>query len=186
MTRHTPKRLSLEDRILWNLVARTAKPLKGKVLEEPPVPADDAMDELSRLVAATPKPPPVASGRRQDRASQAPPTRPIDRPTHGKLARGRLTIDGRVDLHGLTQAEAHDLLRTFLSRAYEKGLRHVLVITGKGASLGSDGILRHALPQWLSAPPLSGFVSGMEEAARRHGGAGAFYIRLRHVRRGRP
>ncbi|WP_048647220.1 Smr/MutS family protein [Nitratireductor soli] len=181
MTRHTPKRLSLDDRILWNKVARTTEPLKGKVLDEPPMPADDTMAELARLVAV------AEQGRAA--ARQAPavvgvpakphPARKIDRPTHTKLARGRLTIDGRVDLHGLTQSEAHGLLLSFLSRAHTNGLRHVLVITGKGASLGSDGVLRRALPQWLATPPFSGLVSGMDEASRRHGGGGAFYIRLK-------
>ena len=103
--------------------------------------------------------------------------------THTKIARGRLVLEGRVDLHGLTQSEAHSLLLSFLNRAHAEGMRHVLVITGKGASFGSDGVLRRALPRWLATPPFSGLVSGIDEASRRHGGGGAFYIRLkrRHV-----
>lgn len=180
MTRHIPKRLSLEDRILWNRVAQTTEPLKGKVLETPPTPADDTMAELARLVAVAQEgrkaaPPPAAV----PTPAKPHPARRIDRPTHTKLARGRLPIDGRVDLHGLTQSEAHGLLLSFLSRAHAGGLRHVLVITGKGASLGSDGVLRRALPQWLATPPFSTLVSGLDEASRRHGGGGAFYIRLK-------
>jgi DNA-nicking Smr family endonuclease len=88
-------------------------------------------------------------------------------------------LEGRVDLHGLTQPEAHSLLLSFLSRAHADGVRHVLVITGKGASFGSDGVLRRAVPQWLATPPFSSLVSGIDEASRRHGGGGAFYVRLK-------
>ncbi|MCR4265675.1 Smr/MutS family protein [Nitratireductor sp. ZSWI3] len=184
MTRHTPKRLSLEDRILWNKVARTTEPLKGKVLEELPMPADDAMEELSRLVASDrSRAVARAAAAPQEVKAKAHPVRKIDQPTHNKLARGRLAIEGRVDLHGLTQSEAHGLLLSFLSRAHAEGLRHVLVITGKGASLGSEGVLRRALPQWLATPPFSHLVSGIDEASRRHGGGGAFYIRIKRHRR---
>lgn len=183
MSRPTPKPLSLEDRILWNKVARTAEPLKGKSLDDLALPNDDTMEELKRLV--TPRSSetvPAFPGQKPAVAPKAHPTRRIDKPTHAKLARGRLAIEGRVDLHGLTQSEAHGLLMSFLSRAHAEGLRHVLVITGKGASLGSEGVLRKVLPQWLATPPMSGFVSGMDEASRKHGGGGAFYIRIRRHR----
>src|SRR5437773_83320 len=49
------------------------------------------------------------------------------------LKRGKLAIDARVDLHGMTQAAAHRTLNRFLTTAAERGLRCVLVITGKGA-----------------------------------------------------
>lgn len=181
MTSHTPKRLSMEDRILWNRVARTTEPLKGKVLEDPPEPTDDTMAELTRLVAQDTgsKAPTGASQQNNASPAKAHPTRRIDKPTHTKLARGRLALEGRVDLHGLTQSEAHSLLLSFLSRAHADGVRHVLVITGKGASFGSDGVLRRAVPQWLATPPFSSLVSGIDQASRRHGGGGAFYIRLK-------
>lgn len=186
MTSHTPKRLTMEDRILWNRVARTTEPLKGKFLEETAEPDDDTMAELSRLVAQDTSRP-AATSSSSGKASPAPvkahPTRPIDKPTHTKIARGRLVLEGRVDLHGLTQSEAHSLLLSFLNRAHAEGMRHVLVITGKGASFGSDGVLRRALPRWLATPPFSGLVSGIDEASRRHGGGGAFYIRLKRRHR---
>ncbi|WP_367716933.1 Smr/MutS family protein [Nitratireductor sp. GISD-1A_MAKvit] len=175
----------MEDRILWNRVARTTEPLQGKVLEEPAEPDDDTMAELTRLVAKDTKlrdPTPAAASPRPAPA-RAHPTRAIDRPTHNKLARGRLMLEGRVDLHGLTQSEAHSLLLSFLNRAHADGMRHVLVITGKGASFGSDGVLRRALPRWLATPPFAGIVSGIDEASRRHGGGGAFYIRLKRSHR---
>jgi DNA-nicking Smr family endonuclease len=96
-----------------------------------------------------------------------------------RVARGKEAIDGRLDLHGLTQSEAHALLLSFLHRAYADGRRYVLVITGKGESYGSDGILRRAVPAWFATPPFRALVSGQEGAGRRHGGGGALYVRLR-------
>jgi DNA-nicking Smr family endonuclease len=101
-----------------------------------------------------------------------------------KLARGRLPIDGRIDLHGLTQSEAHNLLFDFIARAHERGLRHVLVITGKGSSRGSQGVLKRLVPEWLAKPEFRFLISGHEDAARSHGGEGALYIRLRRERGG--
>jgi DNA-nicking Smr family endonuclease len=97
------------------------------------------------------RPRPSARRNRSASATPRPPTprqqpHPIEKPVIRKLARGRLPIDGRIDLHGLTQSEAHNLLFGFLARAHERGLRHVLVITGKGASRGSEGALKRAVP----------------------------------------
>ena len=169
--------LSHEDRIIWARIARTVDAFPGKQ-----VPEDDwfAVEMAPTLVppsgkpekqmAPTPAAPNVRSGKQPH---------PIEKPVIRKLARGRLPIDGRIDLHGLTQSEAHNLLFDFLARAHERGLRHVLVITGKGASRGSMGALKRAVPVWLSKPEFRFLVSGYEEAARGHGGEGALYIRLR-------
>ncbi len=103
----------------------------------------------------------------------------LDRPTLDRLAGGKLPIEGRVDLHGMTQSEAHALLLSFLQRAHANGVRYVLVITGKGFSSGGDGVLRRQVPAWLSTPPFRVLVSSHDLAARRHGGEGALYVRLR-------
>lgn len=180
MTRHDPKRLSTEDRILWNRVARTAKPLAGKSLEPEPQPLPEATvrEEIDRVASARPgkDAAPAVPARKQQ------PAQHLDRLTRSRLARGRLPIEARVDLHGLTQAEAHSLLLSFLHRARQAGLRHVLVITGKGASGGSEGALRRAVPQWLATTPFRALVSAHDHAAHRHGGAGALYLRLRRQR----
>lgn len=175
-------KLSHEDRILWGRVARSVSPLPGKTVEE----EVREMEDFAALLD-----PPADKGARIQAAEQQQPQRKtqpsphphpqhgIDRPTRGKLAKGRLPIEGKVDLHGMTQSEAHALLLSFLHRAYADGRRHVLVVTGKGSSLGSEGVLRRAVPAWLATPPFRPLVSGHEEAARRHGGSGALYIRLR-------
>lgn len=94
--------------------------------------------------------------------------------------------DARIDLHGLTLAEAHPRLLRFLLGAQAQGHRLVLVITGKGrdadAGVGMPvpkGILRHQLPHWLATPPLSQIVLDLRQAHYRHGGDGAFYVYLR-------
>ena len=87
----------------------------------------------------------------------------IDRPTLDKLAKGRLPIEGRVDLHGMSQDEAYFLLHSFLQRAHAGGMRYVLVITGKGSSSGGDGMLRRAVPAWLATPPFRLLVSSHDE-----------------------
>ena len=166
-------KLSDEDRVLWSLVARSTTPLKGRAaaVEPPPAPQDEKMPVASEMArpAAAPAPPP----KRQL-------VRPVlDRPTLEKLSRGKVAIEGRVDLHGMTQGEAHALLLSFLQRAQANGVRYVLVITGKGFSSGGDGILRRQVPAWLSTPPFRQLVSSHDVSARHHGGEGALYVRLR-------
>jgi DNA-nicking Smr family endonuclease len=175
MSGRSGKTLSSEDRILWVRITRTAVPLKGRdrILSETEEPA--TIDQL----LSEPEPPPVAPRRTAAAGPAHPAPRSLDLPTRKKLAKGRLPIEGTVDLHGLTQSEAHALLLSFLHRAYADGRRHVLVITGKGESFRSDGVLRRAVPAWFATPPFRALVSGQEAAGRRHGGAGAIYVRLR-------
>ncbi|MGB6117855.1 MAG: Smr/MutS family protein, partial [Mesorhizobium sp.] len=103
----------------------------------------------------------------------------LDRTTQKKISKGRLPIEARIDLHGLRQDAAHSLLLSFLRRAYDSGVRYVLVITGKGSSAASDGVLKRSVPGWLTTPSFRDLVSGYEDAARNHGGEGALYIRVR-------
>jgi DNA-nicking Smr family endonuclease len=103
---------------------------------------------------------------------------PLEKPVKRKLSRGHLALEARIDLHGLIQSEAHGMLLDFLIRAHERGLRHVLVITGKGSSLGSEGALKRAVPLWFSLPEFRFLISSYEPAARQHGGEGALYVRL--------
>lgn len=170
--------LSKEDRILWAAVARTVTPLKGRRPEEIPIEPGGRAEAMAEVAG---RPPAVAMA--QEGAAQAghKPPRPsrLDLVTRKKLSKGSLPIDGRVDLHGLTQGEAHLLLLSFLHRAYLENRRYVLVITGKGSSLGSDGVLRRVVPAWMATPPFRAIVSAHENAARHHGGAGALYIRLK-------
>ena len=175
MTRPADIILTHEDRILWEKVARTAIPLKGRNL-----PAIDHFEaeSLDNLLSTAPLPEKPAQPKAAKTKSPQPPVR-LDEPTHRKIAKGKLDLGARIDLHGLTQGEAHTLLHAFVHRAHAQGLRHVLVITGKGSSFRSDGILRQAVPHWFATPIFRPYVSAFEDAARHHGGNGALYVRLR-------
>ncbi len=172
-----PKALTDEDRILWGRVASSIDAYPGRMeqlLDATPNPETRATGQpkpasgkpVQRLAGATPKTP-----------DPKPSLYPIDKPVYRKIAKGRVPLEARIDLHGMTQSEAHDLLLGFLIRAHGQGLRHVLVITGKGRS--GDGVLRRAVPQWLSSAVFRGLASGCEPAARGHGGDGALYVRLK-------
>jgi len=174
MTGKRHRHLSDEDRMLWNLIARTVEPLRGKSLPPEPEETQPELQPAPKLQFEAANTPPGKPA-----APHPPATGLIDRPTRNKIAKGRIPLEASVDLHGLTQTEAHSLLLSFLHRAHAGGLRHVLVITGKGSSLGSDGVLRRAVPDWLRTSAFRGLVSGFEDAARNHGGSGALYVRLR-------
>jgi DNA-nicking Smr family endonuclease len=108
-----------------------------------------------------------------------------------QISSGRQSIEARLDLHGMRQAAAHAALRGFLMQSQSKGLRHVLVITGKGRSSPREdllfagqepGVLRRVVPLWLSEPDLRAIITGFSQAPQRHGGEGALYVRLRRNR----
>ena len=172
------KPLSMEDRILWGKVARSTVPLAGKSVGAAAFEDEDFAELLDAPSPKRPRPADTVPPARREKP-HSPRQHRIEAPTRQKLAKGRLPIEGKVDLHGLTQVEAHALLLSFLHRAYADGRRHVLVVTGKGLSSGGDGVLRRVVPGWFATPPFRALVSGHEEAARRHGGEGALYVRLR-------
>ncbi len=113
----------------------------------------------------------------------------MDKKTFGKLKRGKMTPEGKLDLHGMTLDRAHPALAGFILRAHGQGKRLVLVVTGKGKS-GHDhgpiprriGVLRHQVPQWLSLSPLRDVVLQVSEAHGSHGGGGAYYVYLKRQR----
>jgi DNA-nicking Smr family endonuclease len=180
------RRLSDEEIDLWIAVAKSVSRRKGAKLPSPrniePPPSEAA-------------PAPALDRRRADPAPKRlspPPLAPLEKRLKKQLARGRSAIDQSIDLHGMTQAQAHQALRGFLTFAQSQGDRLVLVVTGKGApmatgrgSSGFDepGVLRRIVPHWLHAPDLRAVVLGFEEAGRAHGGSGALYVRLRRSER---
>ena len=172
------RRLSDEEIALWTEVARGVARRRGAALPTPSNP--DA--------GKPPRPPPSAAEVLQSRPakSSAPPLAPIERRLKRELARGRGAIDAALDLHGLTQAEAHQALRGFLRHSQARGARLVIVVTGKGGPLDEPGswphergVLKRLAPHWLRELDLRSVVLGFEEAGRAHGGSGALYVRLR-------
>jgi DNA-nicking Smr family endonuclease len=131
------------------------------------------------------KAPPVRS---QPQPAKSPPLAPLQRRLKQRVARGREPIDARIDLHGMTQAQAHTALFAFLQRSQADGARMALVVTGKGADRGESdraaprGVLKRQVPLWLSLPEFRAFVVGFEDAHIGHGGQGALYVQLRRLR----
>jgi len=176
MSRSRHRDLTEDERILWNLVARTANPLKGKALP-PPEPAPGEPAAVKQPTAA----PSSAASAAKTPVADRRQIHHLDRVTQKKISKGRLALEARIDLHGLRQDEAYGLLLSFLNRAHASGIRYVLVITGKGRSSASDGVLKRSVPSWFATAPFRPLVSGYEDAARNHGGEGALYVRLRRL-----
>ena len=179
-----------DDADLWRLVTEGVKPLKSRnAFHEKMARIDRAADDVAAEKAKT-KP-----GRAKRHAhialptpsaSPAPPKAPpiavgaapgIDRRTNDRLRRGKMQIEGRLDLHGHSQESAHRALNAFIDAAHGQGKRCVLVVTGKG-----KGILQSAVPRWLNEPFLRPKVLSIEYAQQKDGGTGALYVLLRRQR----
>lgn len=168
-----------EELALWRAAMRDTVP---RVPQREPAGVEQRATEQvetapppPRFAPAVPvhRPRPAPSPRRLD--TQGPVD--LDRRTWQRLRRGRMPIDGRIDLHGMTRDEAYRALAAFLARMRQAGARCVLVITGRGLRTG--GVLRHAVPHWLEAPGLREMVLAFGPARIEHGGEGALYILLR-------
>ena len=179
--------LSGEERELWEGVAKSVKPLRKTKRAD-----TDSLDEAVPFVDAAESPtnpqftlPPQATRSLAVKKPAPPPLAPIGRREKAQISKGRKEIDARLDLHGMTQTRAHRALLNFLVHASEDGMTLVLVITGKGRTVGPDserGVLRRQVPEWLSLPEFRSLVVGFEEAHIGHGGAGALYVRVRRAR----
>jgi DNA-nicking Smr family endonuclease len=177
------RRLSDEERVLWKGVTRSIMPLRKVSALEPKIdepasapPSPKTRVKSGAVVAASVVPPKRAA---------PPPLAPLTRRHKKRIARGNHAIDGRLDLHGMTQAEAHDALFGFLRAKQTRGAKVVLVITGKGARGGDDGgrgVLKRMVPMWLGMPDFRSLIVGFESAAIGHGGEGALYVSLRKGR----
>jgi DNA-nicking Smr family endonuclease len=136
---------------------------------------------------------PVAQGLRESRASQ-PGATGVDGRTDERLRRGLLEPEARLDLHGITERDAHRTLLLFLKTAQQRNHKLVLVVTGKGKALDphapfdmelnrrSRGVLKSAVPRWLNERDFAGLIAGTRAAHKKHGGDGALYIYLRKAR----
>ncbi len=189
-----------DEEELWQTVARMTKPLHAATFsrktEIPPQsavtinPADVVprlpkfcLGEKSRAKSGHDISPSLSDALAQD------PVR-MDSKIHARMTRGKLQPEARLDLHGMTLAEAHPELIRFIQNAHSAGRRLILVITGKGKQKSDPdtyggpipqriGVLRHQVPLWLRQAPLGPAVLQISEAHLKHGGSGAFYIYLR-------
>ena len=190
-------RLSPEDRELWERVKGSVAPLhRSQPIPVPvPRPAPTPLPATPPAPAAALAPFRVGQAVDHRRSNDLLPglaenlaRMPLrmDAGTFGKMKRGKLKPEARIDLHGMTLAEAHPALVSFILGSRAKGRRFVLVITGKGRVTDDlapmparAGRLRHDVPRWLALPPLAGAVLQVAPAHQRHGGEGALYVYLR-------
>lgn len=174
------RRLHDDERVLWKDVTRSIAPLRSLKESEP---------VIETRVATTRKAPlktkPIVVAPAPAKKSPPPALAPLERRMKQRLARGTESIDGRLDLHGSTQAQAHDALINFLHHAQAKGAKNILVITGKGsrAAAGERGVLKRQVPLWLQLPEFRSLIVGFEQAHVSHGGEGALYVRVRRTGR---
>jgi DNA-nicking Smr family endonuclease len=173
---HRRRLLTQDERVLWTMFTRAIEPLRPAqpAASEPVVAEMAALAQPAKTLPLRPGAPPPAS-------EKAPPTlTPLGRRLRQRVARGKEAIDGKLDLHGLTQSEAHAALLRFLRAASAREARLVLVITGKGNRGENErGVLKRQVPHWLSLPEFRAFVIGFEDAHVAHGGEGALYVRIR-------
>jgi DNA-nicking Smr family endonuclease len=185
------RQLSREEHELWGHVTKGVKRLKplprkaivSNTTVERPVEQSAPAHKPAKMKAASVHPAPA----HKPPAKPAPkPLVPLEPKTKRRLGRGQVDVAARIDLHGMRQHQAHDALLGFVANAYANDARVVLVITGKGKTASGStsterevGVLRRLAPHWLGEPSLRHMVLGYEPATLRHGGEGAFYVRIR-------
>ena len=125
--RRRPRTLRPDEAELWERFARSASPLGPRRSEagprDPAVPARP-METRPPLVLARPE----ATGGKVDfdlrpSVSERLATQRVDmdRKKFGRMQRGKVAPEGRIDLHGMTQAEAHRALTGFLDHVAPHG-----------------------------------------------------------------
>ncbi|UWR26371.1 Smr/MutS family protein [Sulfitobacter sp. S223] len=196
----TRRRLSAEDQELWDRVRAKTERIERSNLEVKrfekdsslPAPAPRNIRKAKSVILGKPNPPSRSPAHNlapaiHDQIRQAPVQ--MDQKSFGKLKRGKLRPEGKIDLHGMTLDRAHPVLTGFVMNAHAQGKRLILVVTGKGKQRDEGGpipvrhgVLRHQVPQWLSMQPMKSVVLQVAQAHVSHGGGGAYYVYLRRHR----
>lgn len=181
---HRPRRRAVtpDEARIWRAITRDVAPLSGRELADagppPEIVEPPAAPEPAVTIRLQPPPP---SPKRELPGLGHGETPGLDRRSAERMKKGEMAIDGRLDLHGMTQDSAHGALTAFVNRAFDSGKRCVLVITGKGTREGS-GVLRANVPRWLNQAPLRDRILGFSYARPQHGGEGALYVLIRRRR----
>ncbi len=140
--------LSDHDRVNWAVAMQDVRPLKGKKRIIRPI--DPLLLKLKPIKAKT----------------------PVLRVATKSL------YDGKLDLHGLTEAGAHQLLIQFMQNEIARQSKKLLIITGKGSLALHSGV-----PRWLDVEPIASAVRSVELAPQNLGGDGAYLVTLKAKRR---
>ena len=180
------RRPTAEEMALWKHVTRDVVPLRASKSRIPESDFKSEAPAAAETAPFAPEPPvsrPLPSlPRSSSKAPELEVGRPMgmDKRNAARLRRGKLPIEARIDLHGMTQERAHAALGSFILRSHDAGYRCVLVITGKGLRQdGRVGVLRSAVPRWLNEPPYRERVLAVTHATPNDGGEGAYYVMLK-------
>jgi DNA-nicking Smr family endonuclease len=163
--------LSKKDAALWKAMTADVQLLHGRNYEESE--EEDFHVPQEKIIER--------AGIEFRETQQQPKGRGVDKRTAQRLERGKMVIEGTLDLHGMNQQEARTALTRFIKSSYERGRRCVLVITGKG-NQDKPGVLRERVPEWLNEAPLEELVLKTAQAKQHDGGLGAIYVLLRRHR----
>lgn len=196
MNRRKPRGLRPDEEELWNKVRSNAVPLHptqreaikeavNRTISKASAPASSNFAIAEPIKSSTAIPRTIAPAK----ANRGAPAIHMDHKSFGRMKKGRLSPEARIDLHGMTLQQAHPALNRFILDSHAADRRLVLVITGKGKpspDLGAiperRGVLKHQVPHWLQSGALRSAVLQVTEANLKHGGAGAFYVYLRRRR----
>lgn len=197
------RKLTGDERDLWRKVTRDVAPMRE------PAPILAERDDIIEAAQSTQRSAPKTSAKRnttprpksarQATGKSTPRQDPFsagDPKMDRHARRERLPVEAVLDLHGHTQLTAEPTLQRFLSDARQRGLKLVLVITGKGPPEGlraqmhnwmqgrdinpsKPGVLRERFQEWMRRDDFRQHVVRVAGAHQRHGGSGAFYVFLR-------
>lgn len=172
-----------QDRHLWHSLTRQVEPLKGRMhLAQRPAPSPRQIEVSPRPFSPPPSGLCKAPLPGLQSVGHNSGTAGLDASTEKKFRAGKMPIDARLDLHGMTQAEAHRAAIRLVTRAYNTNKRCLLIITGKGGFGEGRGVLRRALPLWLEDSEIRPMILSLSPARVPHGGTGAYYVLLRRKR----
>ena len=189
------RRLRPDEKELWQKVTHSTTPLpqalrRAAEPQKPPGRRKEEPEPMDRPKAFGIGSKAERSTTRVTTPSRETPKPVMDTKTYGKMKRGKLVPEARIDLHGMTLDQAHPALTRFILTSYSRGFRLVLVITGKGQQDDPHdpiprqrGVLKRQVPMWLRMAPLNTAVMDVSEAHLRHGGGGAYYVYLRRTAR---
>lgn len=189
------RNIGVPDLDLWDEVKKAVSPLgRRKAMKSKP-----RLIEVSKPVLQAPRVeiyPSTFTLPKTAPTNHPPAISSFDRRTAQRLGRGNVEPESRIDLHGESLGTARFALLNFVVRQRQLGIRLVLVITGKGSSPFArhtlhghshfhtperEGKLRREVPIWFHDIEFRKHIIGFQPAHPRHGGGGAFYVKLRRI-----
>ncbi len=171
--RPPPEPVTTDDSAVWRRFAASVRPLgaAARLPVTPPSPAPRPPIEKREAPRQHPhtKLAPLSIGE---------PPAGLDRASWRRLAGGRNRPARRLDLHGLTAAQALAALEAFLAASSEAGERIVEVVTGRGSG-AEGGVIRRELIHWLNRPSLRPLLLGASHPHPANQGAVLLLLRRR-------